>query len=88
MVPNSVRPAQSRADFDYHGRGGRRSVVILGAGVAGLATAYELGKAGYECTVLEARARPGGRNWTVRGGTSETDLDGATQRRGSPRAST
>ena len=50
-------------------RGGRRpSVVILGAGVAGLVTAYELGKAGYRCTVIEARGRPGGRNWTVRGG--------------------
>ena len=43
-------------------------VVILGAGMAGLAAAYELGKAGFQCTVLEARERPGGRVWTVRGG--------------------
>ena len=70
----------SRADFDYHGRGGRRSVVILGAGVAGLVTAYELGKAGYKCTVIEARGRPGGRNWTVRGGTEETEIAGVRQR--------
>jgi monoamine oxidase len=27
-------------------------VVILGAGVAGLSAAYELGKAGYECVIL------------------------------------
>jgi monoamine oxidase len=53
---------------------GRRRVVILGAGMAGMATAYELGKLGYDCTVLEARARPGGRNWTVRGGTTETEF--------------
>jgi monoamine oxidase len=40
-------------------------VAILGAGVAGLSAAYELGKAGYDCTVLEARGRAGGRNWSV-----------------------
>jgi monoamine oxidase len=44
-------------------------VVILGAGVAGLSAAYELGKAGYDCTVLEARDRVGGRNWSIRRGT-------------------
>lgn len=54
-------------------------MLVLGAGVAGLAAAYELEKAGYRCEVLEARDRPGGRSWTVRGGTSETDLDGNTQ---------
>jgi len=43
-------------------------VVILGAGIAGMVAALELGKAGYECRVLEARSRPGGRNWTLRGG--------------------
>src|SRR5688500_400134 len=58
----------------------RKSVLILGAGIAGLATAYELGKAGYRVKILEARQRPGGRNWTVRGGTTETDLNGNTQR--------
>jgi monoamine oxidase len=48
------------------GRGVR--VVILGAGIAGLTAAYELTKAGYDCVVLEARDRPGGRAWTLRGG--------------------
>jgi monoamine oxidase len=56
-----------------------QKVVILGAGVAGLATAYELGKLGYDCTLLEARERPGGRAWTIRRGTKETDLRGTTQ---------
>jgi len=45
-----------------------RSVVILGAGIAGLVSAYELQKAGYSVTVLEARDRIGGRAWTIRGG--------------------
>jgi monoamine oxidase len=44
-----------------------------------LTTAYELEKAGYRCEILEARARPGGRNWTVRRGTIDTDLDLVTQ---------
>lgn len=41
-------------------------VVVLGAGIAGLSARYELGKAGYNCTVIEARGRSGGRNWTLR----------------------
>ena len=47
--------------------GGTR-VIILGAGVAGLTAAYELRKLGYECDILEARSRFGGRAFTVRGG--------------------
>ncbi|BCJ62754.1 flavin monoamine oxidase family protein [Micromonospora endophytica] len=71
--------APDRSDFTLTGRSAK-SVLVLGAGIAGLATAYELGKAGYRVRILEARTRPGGRNWTVRGGTTETDLDGHTQR--------
>src|SRR5437763_1532660 len=48
--------------------GGGRSVVIVGAGIAGLVSAYELRRAGYQVTVLEARDRIGGRVWTIRGG--------------------
>ena len=54
-------------------------VIVLGAGVAGLSAAYELGKAGYDCTVLEARDRVGGRNWTVRRGTKVEMTDGSRQ---------
>jgi monoamine oxidase len=41
-------------------------IVILGGGIAGLVSAHELTKAGYRCTVLEARDRVGGRNWSCR----------------------
>lgn len=61
------------------GSGNGTKVVILGAGIAGLVSAYELGKLGYQCVVLEARTRPGGRNWTVRGGDKVTFRDGTTQ---------
>ena len=43
-----------------------RNVLVLGAGMAGLAAAYELIKAGHKVQVLEARNRPGGRVSTVR----------------------
>jgi len=43
-----------------------RQVLVLGAGLAGLAAAYELKKAGYAVTVIEARTRPGGRVLTYR----------------------
>lgn len=48
--------------------GNGHSVIILGAGIAGLVSAYELRRAGYRVTVLEARDRIGGRAWTIRGG--------------------
>jgi monoamine oxidase len=48
--------------------GNGKKVAILGAGIAGLTVAYELERAGYEVTVLEASHRTGGRNMTVRHG--------------------
>ncbi len=64
---------------ERQGTGGDRHVLVLGAGLAGLAAAYELRKIGYSCTVLEARDRPGGRCWTVRGGDSASERNGPTQ---------
>jgi monoamine oxidase len=61
------------------GEGHGTKVVILGAGVAGLSAAYELGKAGYDCTILEARDRVGGRNWSIRRGTRLEMNDGTRQ---------
>src|SRR3954451_7567210 len=55
------------------------SVLILGAGLAGMTAALELRAAGYKVQVLEFNSRAGGRNWTIRGGDSFTELGGATQ---------
>jgi monoamine oxidase len=55
------------------------SVLILGAGLAGMTAALELRKAGYKVQLLEFNSRAGGRNWTLRGGDSFTELGGFKQ---------
>lgn len=61
------------------GSGNGKRVAILGAGIAGLTAAYCLRKAGYQCTILEARARSGGRVWTIRGGDQIAETDSTQQ---------
>lgn len=52
--------------FPSYSESSSKSVLVLGAGLAGLAAAYELNRAGFQITVLEARSRPGGRVTTYR----------------------
>jgi monoamine oxidase len=61
-------PPASAEPFALPPAGRGRKVAVLGAGIAGLVSAYELKKAGFDVTVLEARDRVAGRVWTVRGG--------------------
>src|SRR5271156_1014619 len=61
------------------GSGNGVKVVVLGGGIGGLVSAYELKKLGYDVTLLEARERPGGRNWTGRDGTKVKFVDGTSQ---------
>lgn len=61
------------------GTGNGTRVVILGAGLAGLTVAYELGRLGYDCYLLEARDRAGGRCWTVRQGDLLDEVGGERQ---------
>lgn len=76
----SPREAKAEDSFTPLTRGGPvTDVLILGGGIAGLTAAYELLKGGYKVTILEARHRPGGRNWSARGGTKETEIDGVEQ---------
>jgi monoamine oxidase len=43
-----------------------KKIIIIGAGIAGLLAGYELTQLGHQVTILEARARPGGRVHTLR----------------------
>ena len=54
LTPDSTSPAADPG-----------SVVVIGAGPAGLTAAYQLGKAGHPCTVLEATDVVGGISQTV-----------------------
>jgi monoamine oxidase len=74
-----LAPASASPPLALEGSGNGTRVAILGAGVAGLCAAYELAKAGYDPIVLEARARPGGRVWTIRNGDRHVESDGTVQ---------
>ena len=56
------------------------SVIILGAGIAGMVAAYEMRKAGYKVKILGYNNQPGGRNWSLHSGDSYTDIGGTTQK--------
>jgi len=68
MMAMGLIPAAPAHEFRPEGDGDGKHVLVLGAGLAGMAAAYELTKLGYNCTVLEARDRVGGRCWSVRKG--------------------
>lgn len=55
------------------------SVLILGAGLAGMLAALEMRQTGYNVKVLEYNARAGGRTWTIRGGDIIEELGGFKQ---------
>jgi monoamine oxidase len=79
MTGLGLLAAPSQVPFGLTGRVSGVRVVILGAGLAGMTMAYELGKVGHDCRVLEARPRPGGRVFTVRRGTVSEE-DGPNQK--------
>ncbi len=56
------------------------SVLILGAGLAGMVAAMEMRDAGYKVQVLEYNGRAGGRNWSLYGGDVYAELGGFTQK--------
>jgi monoamine oxidase len=68
MAAMGLLPAPAYAGPPVLAPGAGRKIIVLGAGIAGMVAALELGRAGYACRVLEARGRPGGRNWSLRAG--------------------
>jgi monoamine oxidase len=77
MALGMLKAAPAHA-FELEGAGNNKKVVILGAGLAGMTCAYELTKLGYQCTILEARERTGGRCWSIRNGSKHTETDKPT----------
>jgi monoamine oxidase len=61
------------------GAGNGKRVLIIGGGISGLVSAYELRKAGFSVRLLEARERIGGRVWTLRNGDKIEHNDGSKQ---------
>ena len=70
-VPEAYAGPPELAPRSGHGT----HVAILGAGIAGMTAAFELARAGYRCTILEARTRAGGRNWSLRHGDVVEEID-------------
>jgi monoamine oxidase len=67
VVAATAVPAYARKPADAR-------VVVVGAGLAGLTTAYRLKQAGYACQIYEATTRAGGRCWTRYGGFAEGQI--------------
>ena len=72
LLPVPVHQAAALEPPSDLGQG--KHVAILGAGVSGLCAAYELDRAGYRVTVLEAQPRAGGRSLTLRRGAAFQEL--------------
>ncbi len=71
--------AEAGARPSLSGQATGTKVIVLGAGMSGLVTAYELGKLGYDYRILEARDRVGGVAWTIRAGSEHTEIGGERQ---------
>jgi phytoene desaturase len=65
MLPSIGEESDAQGAVPFRGGGlrmnARRSAIVIGAGIGGIATAARLARSGYEVTVLEKNDRPGGR---------------------------
>ena len=66
LTTSAIVASCARSRTAQPNRQERVPVLILGAGLAGLAAADELTRRGREVLVVEARSRPGGRVFTLR----------------------
>jgi|SaaInlV_100m_DNA_2_1039680.scaffolds.fasta_scaffold15499_2 monoamine oxidase len=72
-APKGLYAAVNTNTSDKEGK----SVVVIGAGMAGLAAARRLSSKGYDVIVVEGRDRPGGRIWTDHSLGTPVDLGAA-----------
>lgn len=80
MLSLGMIPAAPAHAFRLVPEGKSKHIIIIGAGLSGLASAYELSKLGYTYTLLEARDRVGGRCWSVRRDSTNTELNQPMQK--------
>ena len=64
--PGAKPTPAAATELTHAGAQSLGSVVVIGAGLAGLAAAHQLQKRGYKTVVLEAKSHAGGRVHTVR----------------------
>jgi len=64
LTPQAVASSFTPLQLGSTGKG--KNVVVVGAGISGLVSAYELRKAGFNVTILEARDRVGDAGWRMR----------------------
>jgi monoamine oxidase len=77
LLSSCASPSRGTADANGASAGARgRKVVVVGAGLAGLAAAYELKSAGYDVAVLESRGSVGGRVLTFRDFVADRHVEG------------
>lgn len=74
-----INAAPAHAFELERGNTGGKHIIILGAGLCGMAAAYELLKLGHKVTVLEARDRTGGRCWSPTNGTVSEEVNSERQ---------
>ncbi len=63
-LPFAAVPLATRASSEEQDGPTGKQVIVIGAGLAGLAAAQTLKQRGYQVLVLESRDRLGGRTWT------------------------
>lgn len=78
MALGMLKTAPAHA-FNLEGNGKGKKILILGGGLCGMTSAYELTKLGYDCTILEARDRTGGRCWSIRKDSHNQELNSPKQ---------
>ena len=78
MALDMLRAAPMRPMNTEPGAKGKH-ILILGGGLCGLTSAYELHKLGYQCTILEASHRAGGRCFSIRNGTVHEEVTNGKQ---------
>lgn len=71
MIDPAGKPADAAAKTRATARSKARKVIVGGAGITGLCCGYELMKAGFDVTVLEASGRYGGHVFTGSDGLSD-----------------